>query len=145
MKLQWHGVMPALTTAFNQDLSVATLTPSEKAEILNACLKGIGSRVPVVAGVSALSTREAVMLAKTAEDTGCSGLVVLPPYVYAGDWRKMKTHVGICSARVRPPRLDLIGSELDEARTIIAHAPSTRPPDVISTAFDHAHEAAAVR
>jgi hypothetical protein len=130
MKMQWHGVMPALT-------------PSEKAEILNACLKGIGSRV--VAGVSALSTREAVMLAKTAEDTGCSGLVVLPPYVYAGDWRKMKTHVGICSARVRPPRLDLIGSELDEARTIIAHALSTCPPDVISTAFDHAHEAAAVR
>jgi dihydrodipicolinate synthase/N-acetylneuraminate lyase len=78
MKMQWHAVMPALTTAFSQDLSVATLTRSEKAEILNAYVKGIGSRVPVVPGVSALSTREAVMLAKTAEDTGCSGLIVLP-------------------------------------------------------------------
>jgi dihydrodipicolinate synthase/N-acetylneuraminate lyase len=90
MKMQWRGVMPALTTAFQQDLSVdidfivrhakwlvdngrtgivplgslgegATLTTSEKAEILNACVKTVGSRVPIVAGISALSTREAVM------------------------------------------------------------------------------------
>jgi dihydrodipicolinate synthase/N-acetylneuraminate lyase len=315
MKMQWRGVMPALTTAFKQDLSVdlafigrhakwlvdngctgivalgslgegATLTSPEKAEILNACVKTVGSRVPIVAGISALSTREAVMLAKTAEDAGCSGLMVLPPYVYVGDWREMKAHVaavldatnlscmlynnpiaytvdfvvehvkelveehenlhaikesssdvrrvtalrvllgnrldvlvgvddaiveaaavgavgwiaglvnafpresvelfelaksgkakeafdlyrwflpllrmdtvpkfvqliklvqeqvGVGSARVRPPRLELIGSELDEARTIIAHAFSTRPPGAISTAFDHAHETAAVR
>jgi 4-hydroxy-tetrahydrodipicolinate synthase len=33
------------------------------------------------------------MLAKTAETAGCSGLMVLPPYVYVGDWREMKAHV----------------------------------------------------
>ncbi|MFL6354290.1 MAG: dihydrodipicolinate synthase family protein [Bryobacteraceae bacterium] len=313
--MQWRGVMPALTTAFKKDLSVdidfiarhakwlvdngctgivalgslgegATLAPAEKAEILNTCVKAVGSRVPVVAGISALSTRDAVSLAKTAEDAGCSGLMVLPPYVYVGDWREMKTHVaavlhatnlscmlynnpiaytvdfilehvkelveehenlnaikesssdvrrvtalrvllesrldvlvgvddaiveaaamgavgwiaglvnafpresvelfelakggrakeafelyrwflpllrmdtvpkfvqliklvqeqlGIGTARVRPPRLELIGSELDKARTIIAHALSSRPSAVQSTGFDYSHQPAAVR
>ena len=122
MNIQWRGVIPALTTAFSEDLSVdlrfvemhskwlvdngctgivalgslgesATLGPAEKRDILRACVHGVSSRVPVVAGISALSTRDAVMLAKTAEDTGCSGLMVLPPYVYVGDWREMKAHV----------------------------------------------------
>jgi 1-pyrroline-4-hydroxy-2-carboxylate deaminase len=57
----------------------------------------------------------------------------------------VQEQVGVGSARVRPPRLELTGSELDGARTIIAHALSAHPPGIISTAFDHAHEAAAVR
>lgn len=122
MKMQWRGVIPALTTPFKEDLKLdldflgrhcqwlvengcsgivalgslgegATLTVPEKAEVLSACVKAVGWKVPVVAGISGLSTAEAVMLAKTAEDTGCSGLMVLPPYVYLGDWRETKTHV----------------------------------------------------
>jgi 1-pyrroline-4-hydroxy-2-carboxylate deaminase len=122
MTIEWRGVMPALTTALNQDLSVdlefvarhakwlvengcsgivalgslgegATLTLPEKAEILRACVEAVGPQVPVVAGISALRTREAVTAAKSAESAGCSGLMVLPPYVYVGDWREMKAHV----------------------------------------------------
>jgi 4-hydroxy-tetrahydrodipicolinate synthase len=40
-----------------------------------------------------LSTSEAVALASAATDLGCDGLMVLPPYVYKGDWREMKAHV----------------------------------------------------
>ena len=47
----------------------------------------------MVASISALSTPEAVALAKAAADQGCDALMVLPPYVYQGDWREMKTHV----------------------------------------------------
>jgi len=47
----------------------------------------------VAAGISALSTKEAVSLAKEAEQAGCRGLMVLPPYVYASDWREMKAHI----------------------------------------------------
>lgn len=32
-------------------------------------------------------------MAEMAASKGCSGLMVLPPYVYKGDWREMKTHV----------------------------------------------------
>jgi 4-hydroxy-tetrahydrodipicolinate synthase len=46
-----------------------------------------------VASVSALTTSEAVRIAKAAADLGCDALMVLPPYVYQGNGREMKTHV----------------------------------------------------
>lgn len=119
--MHWQGVIPAMTTAFHEDLSVdhefvarhaawmidqgctgvvalgslgegATLTEAEKAAVLKTCVRASGNR-PVVAGISALSTAEAVRLAKMAADQGCQGLMVLPPYVYSTDWREMKAHV----------------------------------------------------
>jgi 4-hydroxy-tetrahydrodipicolinate synthase len=47
----------------------------------------------VAAGIASLSTAEAVKLARAADEAGCSGLMVLPPYVYSSDWREMKGHV----------------------------------------------------
>jgi len=120
--MNWKGVMPAITTCFCEDLSVdhgfmtrhcrwlldhgctgivalgslgegATLLFDEKLEILRTCVGAIHGRGPVVASISALTTSEAVSLAKAAADLGCDGLMVLPPYVYQGNWREMKTHV----------------------------------------------------
>lgn len=120
--MNWKGVMPAITTPFNKDLAVdhgflaehcrwlldngcsgivalgslgegATLSFDEKLEILRTCVKAGQSRAPVVASISALSTSEATSLAKGATDQGCDALMVLPPYVYQGNWREMKTHV----------------------------------------------------
>jgi len=122
MKMQWQGVIPAITTPFDEKLEVdhaalakhctwmldsgcggvvalgslgegATLTLPEKIQVLKTCVSAIEGRGPVVAGISALSTAEAVTLAETAEQIGCSGLMVLPPYVYLGDWRETKAHV----------------------------------------------------
>ncbi len=122
MNMNWQGVIPAMTTAFDESLHVdhafvtkhanwlidngctgivalgslgeaATLSFAEKVEVLKTLVKALQGRVPVVAGVSALSTAEAVALAKAAGDAGCSGLMVLPPYVYLGDWRETKAHV----------------------------------------------------
>ncbi len=67
----------------------ATLTEPEKAAVLKTCIQAVGKRAPVAAGISALSTAEAVRLAKIAADLGCQGLMVLPPYVYSTDWREM--------------------------------------------------------
>jgi dihydrodipicolinate synthase/N-acetylneuraminate lyase len=118
----WSGVLPAITTPFDEDLDIdrafltrhcqwlidngcsgivalgslgegATLSLNEKHDILRTTVIAVGSRVPVIAGVSALSTHEAIELAKIAEEAGCQGLMVLPPYVYIGDWREMKAHV----------------------------------------------------
>ncbi len=120
--LTWHGVMPAITTPFRADLSVdhefmarhvswliqsgckgivplgslgegATLGYDEKIDVLKTCVEAAGGKAPVIAGVSSLSTAEAVRLAKAAADVGCEGLMVLPPYVYSTDWREMKAHV----------------------------------------------------
>jgi len=71
----------------------ATLEFEEKAAILQTCVASLDCKAPVVAGIAALSTTEAVALACAAEKAGCSGLMVLPPYVYSSDWREMKAHV----------------------------------------------------
>jgi 4-hydroxy-tetrahydrodipicolinate synthase len=47
----------------------------------------------VVAAISSLSTTAAIRLAKAAEQAGCAGLMVLPPYVYSSDWHEMRAHV----------------------------------------------------
>jgi dihydrodipicolinate synthase/N-acetylneuraminate lyase len=122
MKLSWKGVIPAITTPFNEDLRIdhgfladharwmvdsgctglvplgslgegATLTAGEKRQVLETCVRAVGDRVPVVPGISALSTAEAVALARDAQQIGCRGLMVLPPYVYSTDWREMRAHV----------------------------------------------------
>jgi 4-hydroxy-tetrahydrodipicolinate synthase len=71
----------------------ATLTFEEKTAILKNMIAAANGRAPIVAAISALSTSEAVALAKAAADAGCSGLMVLPPYVYRGDWRETKAHM----------------------------------------------------
>ncbi|MGA7617508.1 MAG: dihydrodipicolinate synthase family protein [Thermoanaerobaculia bacterium] len=117
----FSGVIPAITTPFRDDLTVdhdalaahvewmlvsgcsgivtpgslgegATLAFDEKLEILNTCVASAGEK-PVLAAVSALSTAEAVRLAREAERVGCRGLMILPPYVYSSDWREMKAHL----------------------------------------------------
>lgn len=120
--MNWNGVMPAVTTAFHPDLSVdyamiarhaqwllengctgiiclgslgeaATLNFREKVELLETVVGALKGKVPVISAISALSTSDAVELAKAAHATGCSGLMILPPYVYKGDWRENKAHV----------------------------------------------------
>jgi 4-hydroxy-tetrahydrodipicolinate synthase len=71
----------------------ATLKSDEKVAVLKTLVGALGGKVPVVAGIASLSTMEGVELAKAAEGAGCSGLMVLPPYVYSSDWREMKSHV----------------------------------------------------
>jgi 1-pyrroline-4-hydroxy-2-carboxylate deaminase len=69
------------------------LSFDEKLEVVRTCVPAVNGRGPVVASISALSTAEAVAIAKAATDLGCDGLMVLPPYVYPGDWREMKAHM----------------------------------------------------
>jgi len=119
--MNWSGVMPAMTTAFDTNMKVdhkflaqhaawqlgngctglvmlgslgegATLEHDEKVAILKTAVRAAG-KAPVVAAISSLSTQNAVRLAQEAEQAGCSGLMVLPPYVYTSDWYEMKQHV----------------------------------------------------
>jgi 1-pyrroline-4-hydroxy-2-carboxylate deaminase len=121
--MNWTGVMPAMTTAFDTELDVdhefltrhahwlvangctgivclgslgesPTLTFDEKMAVVSTVIAAVGSSIPVVAAVSALSTAEAVRIAQGAERAGAAGLMILPPYVYMGDWREMRSHVG---------------------------------------------------
>jgi 1-pyrroline-4-hydroxy-2-carboxylate deaminase len=119
--MNWKGVISAMTTGFKPDYAIdhafvakhaqwqlengcdgivapgslgesATLTFDEKVALLKTLVGAAGGK-PVVAGIASLSTTEGIDLAKAAEQAGCAGLMVLPPYVYASDWREMKAHV----------------------------------------------------
>ena len=118
----WQGVFAAITTPFDTDGGVdheflagharrlvaagsrgivalgslgegATLDPDEKVEVLSTLVKAVSDRVPVVAGIAALSTDQAVELAQAAARVKCRGLMVLPPYVHKGDWPETRAHV----------------------------------------------------
>ena len=122
MNVRWHGVMPAITTPFKEDLSVdhdflarhcrilvdagctgivphgslgesATLSLEEKKAVVETAVGAVGDKVPLIPGIAALSTADAVRLARAAAEAGASGLMILPPYAYSTDWREMKAHV----------------------------------------------------
>jgi 4-hydroxy-tetrahydrodipicolinate synthase len=117
----WTGVMPAITTPFDKNLAIdlpffrlhaawmvdagctgivtpgslgegATLTATEKIALWRALAAEVGSRTQVIAAIAAAGTQDAADTARAAEDAGCVGLMVLPPYVYKGTWREMKAH-----------------------------------------------------
>ena len=110
-KTLWHGVYPAATTQFAADLSLdmpacrKTLTalvadgvdglvllgtvgennslrPEEKRLALRAAVEAVGGRVPLVAGVSELTTERAIEFARDAEKIGIDALMLLPAMVY---------------------------------------------------------------
>ena len=120
-EMTWAGVMPAITTPFREDLTIdhdfvtkhvqwlvehgatgivpcgslgegATLTMDEKIALVETCVAAVDGKVPVVPGIAALSTAEAVRFAQRSRDAGCRGLMVLPPYVHKGPFAEMLGH-----------------------------------------------------
>ena len=116
-----RGVLPAITTPFTQDGSVdhaflaeharklvdagctalvplgslgeaATLSFDEKIAIIRTLVAAVGDRAPIVPGIAALSTAEAVRLARAAKEAGARGMMVLPVYVYTSDWHEASAH-----------------------------------------------------
>jgi 1-pyrroline-4-hydroxy-2-carboxylate deaminase len=127
----FSGVMPAVTTPFDENLEVdhhvlgrqvrmvldhgcsgvvpcgslgegATLSDDERARVIATCIS-YAEGAPVVPGIAAASTRDAVAQAKEAEKLGASGLMVLPPYIYSSDWREMSAHVSAVIAATSLP------------------------------------------
>ncbi|PHV12622.1 dihydrodipicolinate synthase family protein [Chitinimonas sp. BJB300] len=128
--MNFQGVMPAITTPFKPDLNVdhealnrnvqwlagagctgivpcgslgegATLSLEEKLAVIETVAMAVD--LPVIPGIAALSTAEAVKLAKGAEARGARALMVLPPYVYSSDWREMKAHMAAVLKATRLP------------------------------------------
>ena len=109
--MNWSGVFPAATTQFKIDLSIDidasqqvldalvrdgvhglvvlgtcgennSLEADEKRQVLQAAVEVVAGRVPIVVGVSELTTPRAAAFAKDAESLGADALMVLPARVY---------------------------------------------------------------
>lgn len=131
-KLDWTGVYPAVTTQFAPDLSVDlaatkavqsaliddgvdglillgtcgennSLEPDEKRAVLAAAQDSVRGRVPVLSGVSELTTPRAVQFARDAEALGVDALMVLPAMVYVPKPDELYAHFAAVAAATSLP------------------------------------------
>ena len=131
-KLDWTGVYPAVTTQFAPDLSVDlaatkavqsaliddgvdglillgtcgennSLEPDEKRAVLAAAEDSVRGRVPVLSGVSELTTPRAVQFARDAEALGVDALMVLPAMVYVPKPDELYAHFAAVAAATSLP------------------------------------------
>jgi 4-hydroxy-tetrahydrodipicolinate synthase len=119
--MNWSGVFPAATTQFNTDLSIDvdasqkvldalvrdgvhglvvlgtcgennSLEADEKRRLLQAAVEVVAGRVPIIVGVSELTTPRAAAFAKDAEVIGADALMVLPAMVYVPTEAELEAH-----------------------------------------------------
>lgn len=121
-QIDWQGVFPAATTQFADDSSVDiaatrsvvdhlirdgvhgiiamgtcgennSLRADEKRDVLKAIVDVTAGRVPVITGVSELTTDLAVSYARDAAAIGADGLMVLPAMVYVPTEDELEAHI----------------------------------------------------
>lgn len=121
MTVTWRGVFPAVTTQFKEDFSIDygatqrvvdalirdgitgiiamgtcgennSLSADEKRLLLKAMVEVVDRRVPIVTGVSELTTPLAAAWARDAESIGANGLMLLPAMVYVPTADELVAH-----------------------------------------------------
>lgn len=109
--VKWEGVIPAITTKFKADLSLdvdlflhnikaqvdagvngiviggslgesSTITHEERITLLTETKSFVAGAIPIIVNIAEGSTKDALALARLAQDNGADGLMVLPPMMY---------------------------------------------------------------
>jgi dihydrodipicolinate synthase/N-acetylneuraminate lyase len=117
----WRGVFPAITTQFKADQAIdleatarhadvlinsgvagliflgslgenQAMRREEKRMVLEAMVKAVHGRVPVLSGVAESSSEEACAYVRDVENLGADGVMVMPAMLYKGDERETLTH-----------------------------------------------------
>lgn len=89
-----HGVVCTGTTG-----EFTTLAPQEYRDVITSWVRAIGGRIPVVAGVGALATSEAISLAQHAEATGADAIMLLPPFYGNQPWDQLVAFISdVCGS-----------------------------------------------
>ena len=70
-----HGLIPLGSTG-----EFYALTTAERTAVIQATLAAAAGRIPVVAGTNAGSTRDVIAFSREAEELGCDGVMLAPPY-----------------------------------------------------------------
>jgi len=69
------GIVPGGTTG-----EFVNMSHAERRRLLEICVQEVGDEIPVIAGTGAASTREAVELARDAQEAGATACLVVTPY-----------------------------------------------------------------
>lgn len=131
-EIKWAGVFPALTTKFSPDGELdyslffknleaqvkagvdgvilggtlgeaSVLRPDEKGALTRRVIERLDGALPVVMNIAEGSTRDAVQMAREAEEAGVDGLMVLPPMRYTGDHREVVAYFSAIAGSTRLP------------------------------------------
>lgn len=115
--MAWSGVFPAVTTKLKADGGFdaeamahsierliangvsgmivlpmlgenASLSQKERDEVLDLSVSAVAGRVPLLSGLAAISTADAVSMAKNCQQRGLDGLMVFPSLAYKTDQRE---------------------------------------------------------
>ena len=132
LKVDWHGVYPAVPTQFNDDFSLnlpatqrhveallaegihglimlgtigenCSLSPDEKIKVLKATKEVCGDQVPLLTGIAEFTTAGACETAKAAAKAGVSGFMLMPAMVYNSDRRETVNHFRTVAAATDLP------------------------------------------
>ena len=82
-----HGLFPCGSTGEGPKMRV-----EERNRVIDVVVNQTKGRVPVLAGIAAASTIEAVESTKYAENAGADAAVILPPYYYRPSQAMLKEH-----------------------------------------------------
>jgi 1-pyrroline-4-hydroxy-2-carboxylate deaminase len=122
MRINWKGVMPAVTTKFTDDDKLdlvnfkiniqaqinagvsgvilggtlgeaSTLSEDEKRELVRETVKIVNDKIPVIINIAEQSTKTAIDFVQKAKEDGANGLMVLPPMRYKADDRETVTYL----------------------------------------------------
>jgi dihydrodipicolinate synthase/N-acetylneuraminate lyase len=93
-----HGLVPTGTTG-----EFMTLTPTEYRRVVELYVQAAAGRVPVVAGVGALSTKDAVELARDFEQLGADAIMIVPPFYDPLDFPTLKAFLTAVSDAITVP------------------------------------------
>jgi len=117
----WQGVFPAVTTQLKRNLSIdleatarhadvlinsgvggliflgslgenQVMQRGEKRLVIEAMVKAVHGRIPVLSGVAETSTEEACVYVRDMEKLGVDGVMLKPAMLYKGDERETLTH-----------------------------------------------------
>ncbi len=120
--INWRGVIPAATTQFADDLSLDldatcrvveglvrdgvhglvvmgtvgennSLLAAEKRQVLEAVIATVAGRIPVLTGVSELTTELAEVYVRDAARLGVDGAMLLPAMVYVPSEAELEAHI----------------------------------------------------
>lgn len=81
----------------------ATMSHEEHLQTIEACVKHVNKRVPVVAGTGSNCTDTAVYLSKEAEKLGADALLVVSPYYNKATQKGLKEHFTMVAESVSLP------------------------------------------
>jgi dihydrodipicolinate synthase/N-acetylneuraminate lyase len=93
-----HGLVPTGTTG-----EFTSLTPDEHRRVVELYVQAADGRVPVIAGIGALSTKGAVELAQHAERLGADAIMVVPPFYDPLDFATLKVFLTAVAESITVP------------------------------------------